>query len=153
MGTRRGDTRAGDQLKTALGQPPLWDAVARFLSKEWLDDLNEVLKSLDGVEGLNVPLVIQHLIERPDEEQASFYVTIGVQGASASFGVNPGASVVYRHGFEVAEGIVEGKRDPHEEFLLGRLVFSGDPMHLLTHGETLRALQECIRSHRAETAN
>ncbi len=120
--------------------------MARFLSKEWLDDLNEVLKSLNGVEDLNAPLVIQHLIERPGEEQASFYVTIGVRGASASFGVNPGAAVVYRHGFEVAKGIVDGKRDAHEEFLLGRLIFSGDPMHLLTHGETLRALQECIRS-------
>ena len=120
--------------------------MAPFLSKEWLDDLNEVLKSFNGVEDLNVPLVIQHLIERPDEEQASFYVTIGVHGASASFGVNPGATVVYRHGIEVAEGIVEGKRNAHEEFLLGRLIFSGNPMHLLTHGQTLRALQECIRS-------
>ena len=120
--------------------------MARFLSKEWLDDLNEVLKSLNGVEDLNAPLIIQHLIERSDEEQAAFYVTIGVHGASASFGVNPGAVVVYRHGFEAAEGIVDGKRDAHEEFLLGRLIFSGDPMHLLTHGETLRALQECIRS-------
>ncbi len=119
--------------------------MAPFLSAEWLDDLNEALQSISCDEVSDVPLIVQHLIRRPDEGQAAFYVTISIQGASASLGVNPDATVVYRHDLEVAEGIAKGKRDAHEEFLLGRLTFSGDPLQLLTHGAALKALQDCLR--------
>ncbi len=95
-------------------------------------------------EGEPQPLVIQHLIDHPDGTQIAFRVYTGPQGSAALEGFDPNASIIYRLSYEVAKGIADGERDAHEEFLLNRLTFSGDPSSLLTHKATLKKMQDCI---------
>lgn len=120
--------------------------MARFLSDEWLEELNAALGELPERSGNTAPLVVQHLIEHPCGPSSALRVAIDSNGARASREFDPDADVTYRLDYETALGIAEGKRDAHEEFLLRRLTFDGEPSFLLSHVETLAWLQSCLAS-------
>lgn len=125
--------------------------MVKFLSAEWVTALDELLRtggvSLDG----GPPLVIQQLIEHPDGVRSTYRIRVDSNGAEATAGFSGDATVVYRQSYEVARGIACGELDAHVEFLLGRVVVSGDTTALAGHRATLERLTGALAAMRERT--
>ncbi len=122
-----------------------------FLSDEWVAALNEALQSAGVTTDGAPPLIIQQLVDHPDGLRSAYRIQVDAGGAEALGGFSDGATVVYRQSYEVARGIATGERDAHVEFLLGRIVVSGDTRALVDYRATLELVRAALRDVRSDT--
>lgn len=125
--------------------------VAKFLSAEWVATLSELLRTGGVTTEGGPPLVIQQLIEHPDGVRSTYRIRVDIDGAEAMGGFSGDATVVYRQSYEVARGIACGELDAHVEFLMGRVVVSGDTKALAGHRATLERLSSALAAMRETT--
>ena len=118
--------------------------MARFLSPEWVAALGELLRTAGVRAEGGPPLVIQQLIEHADGSRSTYRIRVDANGAEAMAGSAGDATVVYRQSYEVARGIASGELDAHVEFLMGRVVVSGDTRALAGHRATLERLSGAL---------
>ena len=111
--------------------------MAEFLSAEWVAALGELLRTGEVTTDGGPPLVIQQLVEHPDGVRSAYRIRVDANGAEATVGSSGDATVVYRQSYEVARGIACGELDAHVEFLMGRVVVSGDTKALAGQRTTL----------------
>ncbi|MCY3925454.1 MAG: hypothetical protein OXG52_08090 [bacterium] len=125
--------------------------MTRFLSTEWVSALGQALQDAGVTTDGAPPLVIQQLVTHEDGTRSAYRIRLDSDGAEAVDGVAPDATVVYRQSYEVARGIAEGDLDAHVEFLMGRVVVSGDTKALMDYRETLELLHAALADLRAGT--
>lgn len=125
--------------------------MAEFLSPEWLAALDELVRTGGVATGGGPPLVIQQLVEHPDGIRSAYRIRVDADGAEVLEGFSGDATVVYRQSYEVARGIACGELDAHVEFLMGRVVVSGDTKALAGHRTTLERLAGALATLRETT--
>ena len=125
--------------------------MVRFLSAEWVAAASEALQSAGVSTEGGPPLVIQQLVEHPGGIRSTYRIRIDADGAEALGGFSGEATVVYRQSYEVASGIARGELDAHVEFLMGRVVVSGDTKALVGHRAALERLSTALASLREIT--
>lgn len=119
--------------------------MVRFLGTAWLAALNDALVAA-GVNSEGAPpLVIQQVVDRPGGETTGFRVRLDATGAEALPGIADDATVTYRQAYEVARGIATGELDAHVEFLMGRVVVTGDTQALVNYREPLERMHAALR--------
>ena len=123
----------------------------QFLSAEWVEALGEALVAAGVSSEGRPPLVIQQLIEHADGSRSAYQVRLDAGGAEALTGVAGDATVTYRQSDEVARGIAGGDLDAHVEFLMGRVVVSGDTKALVEHRATLERVSAALAGLREIT--
>ena len=125
--------------------------MVEFLSPAWVATLNGLLRA-GGVRAEDrSPLVIQQLIEHPDGIRSAYRIRVDANGAEAVAGGSDDATVTYRQSYEVARGVACGELDAHVEFLMGRIVVSGDTKALAGHRATLDRLAGALGAMRETT--
>lgn len=133
--------------------------MAEFLSAEWVAALSGLLRAGEVRTDDGPPLVIQQLVEHPDGTTSAYEIRLGSDGAEATVGLSEersegsssGATVLYRQSYEVARGIASGELDAHVEFLMGRVVVSGDTKALAEHRGALERLTAALATMRETT--
>ena len=125
--------------------------MVEFLSPEWVAALGELLRTGGVRTDGGPPLVIQQLVEHPDGTRSTYRIRVDANGAEAIAGFAGDATVVYRQSHEVARGIASGELDAHVEFLMGRVVVSGDTTALAGHRATLERLAGALAAMRETT--
>ena len=125
--------------------------MVRFLSPEWLAAATEALQSAGVTIDGGPPLVIQQVVEHPDGIRSAYRIRLDTDGAEALGGFSDDATVVYRQSYEVASGIAGGELDAHVEFLMGRVVVSGDTKALVGHRAELERLSTALAGLREIT--
>ncbi len=125
--------------------------MAQFLSAGWVAALSEALQVAEVTTDAAAPLVIQQIIEHPDGMRSTYRIHIGADGAEAVGGFSGDATVIYRQSHEVARGIACGELDAHVEFLMGRVVVSGDTEALVVHRSALEGMNDALAGLRETT--
>ena len=119
--------------------------MVRFLGAAWLAALSAALHAADVTSEGAPPLVIQQVVERPGGETVGFRVRLDAAGAEALPGTADDATVTYRQSYEVARGIATGELDAHVEFLMGRVVVTGDTQALVDYRAPLERMHAALR--------
>ena len=122
-----------------------------FLSAEWLAAASDALRCAGVTTEGGPPLVIQQLVEHPDGTLNTYRIRVDAAGAEAVGGSSGDATVVYRQSYEVARGIAGGELDAHVEFLMGRVIVSGDTKALVGHRAALERLSTALAGLREIT--
>lgn len=125
--------------------------MVEFLSAAWVAALGELLRAGGVRADDGPPLVIQQFIEHPDGIRSAYRIRVDADGAEVMDGSADDATVVYRQSYEVARGIASGELDAHVEFLMGRVVVSGDTKALAGHRTTLERLAGALATLRETT--
>ena len=123
----------------------------KFLSSEWVAALSRALQAAGVTTGGAPPLVIQQLVTHPDGTRNAYRIRLDADGAEALGGFATDATVVYRQSYEVARGIATGDLDAHVEFLMGRVVVSGDTRALMDYQATLELVHAALGDVRSNT--
>lgn len=122
-----------------------------FLTPEWVSALSEALQDSGVTSGDAPPLILQQLVDHADGMRSAYRIHIDASGAEAQGGFAGGATVTYRQSYDVARGIASGELDAHVEFLMGRVMISGDTKALVQHRPTLERVHEALGDLRART--
>lgn len=125
--------------------------MVRFLSAEWVAAAGEALRGAGVTTDGGPPLVVQQLVEHPGGIRSAYRIELDADGAEAIGGVSRDATVVYRQSYEVARGIASGELDAHVEFLMGRVVVSGDTEALVGQRGALERLSTALAGLREIT--
>lgn len=125
--------------------------MAEFLSPAWVLTLSEALQAAEIATDDDPPLIIQQVVEHADGTRSAYFVRLGTSGTEALVGYADDATVTYRQSYDVACGIAAGDLDAHVEFLMGRVLVSGDTRALMDHRTTLERVHAALRSVRAST--
>ena len=125
--------------------------MAEFLSPEWVAALSAALQDVGVTTEEGPPLVIQQVVDHADGTRSAYLVRLGTSGTEALVGYADDATVTYRQSYEVARGIATGDLDAHVEFLMGRVLVSGDTRALMDHRATLERMHAALRNVRANT--
>ena len=125
--------------------------MAEFLSPEWVAALSAALQDVGVTTEEGPPLVIQQVVDHADGTRSAYLVRLGTSGTEALVGYADDATVTYRQSYEVARGIAAGDLDAHVEFLMGRVLVSGDTRALMDHRATLERMHAALRNVRANT--
>ena len=125
--------------------------MVKFLSTEWVAALSEALRDAGVTTDGAPPLVIQQLVDHPDGIRSAYRIRLDSSGAEALGGFAGDATVIYRQSYEVARGIATGDLDAHVEFLMGRVVVSGDTKALMDYRATLELVHGALGDVRANT--
>ncbi len=125
--------------------------MVRFLSGAWVAALSEALQAAGVTTEEGPPLVIQQVVDHAGGDTTTFRVRLDANGAEALGGFADDATVTYEQSYEVARGIATGDLDAHVEFLMGRVVVSGDTEALVHYGKTLERMHAALSDLRAIT--
>ncbi len=125
----------------------------KFLSPEWVDQLDQQLKA----SRLHLPsasednpnpissLCVQNIVELPDQQPDLRYaITIDATGATATAGQVQNPNVTFTQSWSVATAIAQKKRDAHAAFLMGEIKVSGDVSELMNLGDAAAQIQAVI---------
>lgn len=125
--------------------------MAAFLTSEWVAALSAALQAA-GITTEGAPrVVVQQLVDHPDGMRSAYRIRLDSGGAEALAGHAADATVTYRQTYEVARGIANGDLDAHVEFLMGRIVVSGDTKALMDYRAALEGVHEALAGLRADT--
>ncbi len=125
--------------------------MVRFLSAAWVAALSEALHAADVTTEGGPPLVIQQVVDHAGGDTTTFRVRLGANGAEALPGAADDATVTYQQSYEVARGIATGDLDAHVEFLMGRVVVTGDTKALVDYRSSLERMHAALGGLRAIT--
>ena len=127
-----------------MAAEPDGPGTVRFLSDRWIAALGDALETGVPADGGRPPLVIQQLVDHADGTISAYQIRLDAGGATAGAGVAEDATVTYRQSYEVALGIARGELDAHVEFLIGRVVISGNSEALVQHRSALAAVSKAL---------
>ncbi len=125
--------------------------MVKFLSTQWVAALSQALQAAGVTTGGAPPLIIQQLVTHQDGTRSAYRIRLDSDGAEALGGFAADATVVYHQSYEVARGIATGDLDAHVEFLMGRIVVSGDTKALMDYGATLELVHAALGDLRSST--
>jgi putative sterol carrier protein len=125
--------------------------VARFLSDEWLDELDVALRadSTLGSRFAASPITIAQEITTDHERRAYVVVLDGRGGRIATDG--PPADVTFISNRETAAALARGELNAQRALTSGRLKLRGDVDRLGAAGDALASLGDVLGAVRADT--
>jgi SCP-2 sterol transfer family len=124
--------------------------VARYLSDEWLADVERALAS--AAIGRDAgDLVVQHRVTGGPEGGRCFHIALGRAGARLQPGEVPDADVTFTQDYETAAAIARGELSAQAAFMSGQMRVGGDLGALVEHQRSLQDIDDLLASVRAET--
>ena len=129
----------------------------RFLSDEWIEDLDALAAASSALEGI-VPdaeegaLVIQHVVtDVPPGEDIAYHVVLGGGPARVRPGPAESATATFTQSYATARQIATGAASAQAAFMAGELRLGGRVDLLLTHHTALVAVDDVFAAVRERT--
>jgi hypothetical protein len=131
--------------------------VARYLSDEWLAEVERALRHAGGRDGdrrdedPGSELVVAHRVTGGPGGDRSYHVAVGRSGARVAPGAPDGRHVTFTQDYETAAAIARGTLSAQAAFMAGRLRVGGDLSVLVEHHRALADLDDVLAGVRATT--
>ncbi|MCA1845304.1 MAG: SCP2 sterol-binding domain-containing protein [Actinobacteria bacterium] len=127
--------------------------MARFLSQEWIDEVNTAARgagpAVDARPG--VRLVIQQVVAGGPEGDVRYAVRVAGGTVEVTMGEAPEADVVVTEDHETAVALSRGDLSPQAAFMTGRIRVSGDMAAVMANQGLLHELDRLFVNVRAGT--
>lgn len=127
--------------------------MARFLSQEWLDDLDAALRAHDQVADLtrSSRLVVEQRVGGPDQADVVYHLVFDHGRTAVQAGPATDPTVTFSQGTDTARAIATGTESAQRAFMTGALRVGGDLQALLAHQDLLTQLDDVFAGVRAAT--
>jgi putative sterol carrier protein len=128
--------------------------VADFLTEEWIQDLDEALRSDERVRTAEAgsSLVIQQTVTGVGGDAAvSWHMRIASTDADVTAGAAPSPDVTFTQDHATAVAIGTGELSAQAAFMLGKLRIGGDVSRLIAQRELFEDLDDTFAEVRAAT--
>lgn len=130
--------------------------MARFLSAEWLEELQAVIESADGEQRAEPPpsrdsLSVRQVVTGGPEGNTSFVMRTGGGATSLDLHGHEQADVEIRQDLATAVEIATGKLSPSAAFASGRIKLTGRVGLLVKHQEVLASFGDPFSALRSNT--
>jgi putative sterol carrier protein len=127
--------------------------MARFLSEEWLAELDQAIADDEQISSAasGVDLTIQQVVTRRGAADVCYATRV----ADGRVRLRPGrvedADAVIREDYETAAALARGETSPQDAILAGRIRVSGNLGALLEGQQVLERVRACLDEVRART--
>jgi hypothetical protein len=141
-------------VSSGTGGPCQYDpAVARFLSPEWLAEVDSALRTSPAVRVLARagPLTVEQRVTGAPDGDVAYHLTVDDAGARVRPGSAPRADVVLVVDYPAACALHDGTDNAQGALAAGRLALQGNPEAVLARSEALAALDDALGAVRART--
>jgi putative sterol carrier protein len=127
--------------------------MARFLSHEWLAELNRAIASDEEVRqaGSGVHLTLQQVVVGADGSATCYSTRVDDGLVELTPGRAEGADVTITEDYETAAALAQGKTTPQDAILAGKVRVSGNLRALLAGQEVLDLVRGRFEDVRART--
>jgi hypothetical protein len=127
--------------------------VARFLSQEWIDEVNAAARGAGPPVGArpDTRLVIQQVVAGGPEGDVRYAVRVGEGTVDVRMGEASEADVVVTEDHETAVALSRGELSPQAAFMTGRIRVSGDMAAVMANQGLLHELDRLFVDVRART--
>jgi putative sterol carrier protein len=128
--------------------------VARFLSPEWLDDVNAVVKRAPEVQTATaaIELTIQQIVRGAPGGDVAYRMRIDRGSVELISGQAPDADVVFTEDWDTAVAVARGQLSPQAAFLEGRIRVSGDMASVMETQDALVGIDTALADIRSATS-
>ncbi|HEX2064959.1 MAG TPA: SCP2 sterol-binding domain-containing protein [Acidimicrobiales bacterium] len=135
------------------GAAPAARPVARYLSAEWFDDVNQAARNSPELAEAtrNVHLTLQQVVTGGPEGDVRYWVTVDGGHVEAGLGRVPDPDVTVTQSYETAVAVSTGSLGARAAVMDGRVRLSGDTAALREHHEALAGLDALFAPVRART--
>lgn len=127
--------------------------VLRYLSLEWLDTLTTTVAADPALQALasEHEIGVTQVVTDGPEGTVTYHVQVG--NGAAAFGAGPAEPehVRMQQSWETAVAVATGALDPHEAFIRGRILLTGDQQRLMTAQPVFGALDAVFADVRERT--
>jgi putative sterol carrier protein len=126
--------------------------VARFLSPEWIEDMNRAVSTSPALRQATsaVSLTVQQVVRDGDQEHC-YVVRIDHGTVTVEAGRAPEADITVTEDAETAAALAKGDLTPQAAFMVGRIRVGGDMSRLMTSYEALGDMDAAFAPVRAAT--
>lgn len=136
----------------ATTEPVASPRVVRFLSDEWLRELDRVAREAWGPLAWNGrPLVLEQVVLGSPRGDVRFHLVVGADGLHVAGGPAERADAVFTADLETATALADGSLNVQTALAAGRYRLRGDLELLARHGDALIALGDLFRAVRVAT--
>ncbi|HVE45708.1 MAG TPA: SCP2 sterol-binding domain-containing protein [Acidimicrobiales bacterium] len=124
--------------------------MARYLSREWFDEVNEAARTSSAVRGATagVNLVLQQVVTGTADGELRYWLRIDDGSVEAGLGLPAGgeaaADATVTQSYETAVAVMRGELSTEEAFLGGHIRLRGDIGVLLHHQSVLNSLGQAF---------
>lgn len=127
--------------------------MARFLSQEWIDDLDAAVRSHPRLATLagSAQVVVEQRVGDDDHAAVVYHLTFGDGVASVQAGPADAPTITFRQTPTTARAIASGDESAQRAFMTGTLRVGGDLQALLAHQDLLAGLGDVFAEVRATT--
>jgi putative sterol carrier protein len=128
------------------------DAMAKFLSQEWADEVLSALNASDDVKSATkgVQLCIQQVVTGAPDGDTSYWTKFDDGSVSGSVGDASDADVTITQEYETAVAMAKGELNAQAAFMQGKLKVTGNMGKLLQHQGAMQSLGPVLSSVSAE---
>jgi putative sterol carrier protein len=136
------------------GAAPAVRPVARYLSAEWFDDVNDAARdSPELAEATrDVHLVLQQVVTGGPDGDVRYWVRVDGGHVEAGLGQAPDPDVTITQSYETAVAVSTGGVGAQAAVMEGRIRLSGNTAVLRDHHDALAGLDAVFAPVRARTA-
>jgi len=127
--------------------------MAKYLSKEWADEVIQTLNADDAVKGAiqGVELCIQQVVtDVPDEGEAKYWTKFSGGEVSGGLGEAADDDVTISQNYETAVAMAKGDLNAQAAFMQGKLKVTGNMGKLLQHQGAMGALGPALAKVKTE---
>ncbi|HWC40108.1 MAG TPA: SCP2 sterol-binding domain-containing protein [Acidimicrobiales bacterium] len=137
-------------LTSAIGHD---EDVARFLSDEWLAQLNHAVAADEraSTAAAGIHLVIQQVVVADDRDQIRYATRVDDGRVWVEPGPAEDAHVTITEDYDTATALAQGATTPQDAILAGKVRVRGDVGALLKGQEVLERVRACYDDVRAHT--
>jgi putative sterol carrier protein len=127
--------------------------VARYLSREWIDELDRAASAstLLHEQLAGVTLVVEHRVTREAGGDVAYVIRIDDGRVRVEAGSSPDADIVLVADYDTARALARGDVNAQRAFAAGRLKVRGRIDRLVAHARALGALTAGLEAVRATT--
>ena len=127
--------------------------VAKYLSQEWLDDLDRAAQATDLVRAVapDLVFVVEHEVTEAPEGIVRYHIAFDRGTARLRAGPAAGADACFTEDHATAVAVSSGEINAQSAFMTGRLRVRGDMEKLIAAQPAIEALDKALEEARART--
>lgn len=127
--------------------------MAKYLTREWVDDLDRAAQVSDAVRAAapDLVLVVEHVVTGLPEGTVRYHVEFDRGVARLRYGPAVSADASFTEDHETAVAVSSGAVNAQSAFISGRLRVSGDMDKLMAAQPAFAALDSALEDARART--
>lgn len=121
--------------------------MARFMSAEWVGEVQKALGASDAVSGAtkSAKAVVQQIITGGPDGEIKYFIKIDAGQVEVGLGEAEGAAFVLTSDYETAAKINRGESNGQAAMMAGKLKFKGDMMKVMSLQGPIQTIDSVVK--------